>query len=60
MKRSKEQSLMSVRDIVELLAHYLPRKNRDEAGVLAAMRARHAARARDIRRRKQAQGILTK
>jgi len=49
---------MSVRDVVELLAHYLPRKNRDKAGVLAAMRARHAARARDIRRRKQAQGIL--
>ena len=60
MSRSKEQPLLSVRDIVELLAHYLPRKNRDEAGVLAAMRARHAAREKDIRRRKQAQGILTK
>jgi SRSO17 transposase len=56
----KEHPLLSVRDIVELLAYYLPRKNRDEAGVLAAMRARHAARQRDIRRRKMTQTILTK
>jgi SRSO17 transposase len=59
-EQRKEHALLSVRDIVELLAIYLPRKNRDEAGVLAAMRARHAAREKDIRRRKQAQAILTK
>lgn len=59
-RHRKEHPLLSVRDIVELLAIYLPRKNRDEAGVLAAMRARHAAREKDIRRRKKAQGCLTK
>jgi SRSO17 transposase len=60
MEQRKEHALLSVRDIVELPAIYLPRKNRDEAGVLAAMRARHAARQKDIRRRKKAQTILTK
>lgn len=37
--------LLSVRDIVELLAFYLPRKTRDPDEVLANVRARHAARA---------------
>jgi SRSO17 transposase len=45
--------LLSVRDIVELLAFYLPRKNRHEAHVLASIRARHAARSKDIDRRKK-------
>lgn len=59
-RRRKEHPLLSVRDIVELLAYYLPRKNRDEAGVPAAMKARHAAREKDMRRRKKRQSILTK
>ncbi|MEI8234748.1 MAG: hypothetical protein WCH57_08690 [Verrucomicrobiota bacterium] len=37
--------LLSVRDIVELLDFYLPRKSRDPDEVLANLRARHAARA---------------
>jgi len=47
----QEHPLLSARDIVELLAYYLPRRNRTEQGVLAAMQARHAARQKDIRRR---------
>jgi hypothetical protein len=38
---------------VELLAFYLPRKNRHEAHVLASIHARHAARSKDINRRKK-------
>lgn len=37
--------LLSVRDLVELLDFYLPRKTRDPDQVLAKLRARHAARA---------------
>ncbi|MEI9893167.1 MAG: transposase [Chthoniobacter sp.] len=37
--------LLSVRDIVELLDFYLPRKSRDPDQVLAKLHARHAARA---------------
>ena len=59
-RHRKEHPLLSVRDIVELLGYYLPRKNRDEAGVLAAMRARHAARRKDIHRRKMIQSRLPK
>ena len=59
-RHRQEHPLLSVRDIVELLAYYLPRKHRDEAGVIAAMRARHAARHKDIRRRKMTQPSLTK
>lgn len=40
--------LLSARDIVELLALYLPRRPRDEAEVLRQMQQRHAARQRDI------------
>ncbi len=36
--------LLSVRDIVELLAFYLPRKTRDPDHLLAALNARHTAR----------------
>jgi SRSO17 transposase len=42
--------LLSARDVVELLAYYLPRRNRTEEDVLASMHARHKARARDIER----------
>jgi len=42
--------LLSARDVVELLAHYLPRRNRTEEEVLASMRARHKARAADMKR----------
>ena len=37
--------LLSVRDLVELLDFYLPRKTRDPDQVLIKLRARHAARA---------------
>jgi SRSO17 transposase len=60
--------LLSARDIVELLAIYLPRRPRDEAEVLRQMQRRHAARQRDIdnrirrlrRAKKKAAGELTK
>jgi SRSO17 transposase len=42
--------LLSARDVVELLTHYLPRRNRTEEEVLASMRARHKARERDLKR----------
>src|ERR1700728_3141922 len=42
--------LLSARDVVELLAHYLPQRNRIEEEVLASMRARHKARAADMKR----------
>jgi SRSO17 transposase len=45
--------LLSARDVVELLAYYLPRRNRTEEEVLATMRTRHKARERDIRRYQQ-------
>ena len=45
--------LLSARDIVELLAIYLPRRPRNEAEVLAQMHKRHAARQRDIDRRRK-------
>ena len=37
--------LLSVRDLVESLDFYLPRKTRDPDQVLRKLRARHAARA---------------
>lgn len=40
--------LLSARDIVELLALYLPRRPRDEAEVLRQLQRRHAARQRDL------------
>lgn len=45
--------LLSARDIVELLAYYLPRRPRTEAEVLRQLRKRHAARRRDIENRKK-------
>ena len=45
-----EVPLLSVRDIVELLEHYLPRKGRTEEDVFEAMRQRHKRRQKDIDR----------
>jgi hypothetical protein len=45
--------LLSCRDIVELLDHYLPRRYRDEEALHAQIEKRHAARQRDIDRRSQ-------
>jgi SRSO17 transposase len=41
--------LLTVRDIVELLAFYLPRRTRDPDAVLANLHARHTARASAIK-----------
>jgi SRSO17 transposase len=45
--------LLSARDIVELLAQYLPRRPRSEAEVLRQMQKRHAARQRDLDNRRR-------
>ena len=45
--------LLSARDIVELLALYLPRRPRSEAEVLRQMQQRHAARQRDLDNRRR-------
>ncbi len=47
----KDTPLLSTRDIVELLAFYLPRRPRCEAEVLRQMQQRHAARRRDLKNR---------
>ena len=57
MAREKQRNkatcpLLSCRDIVELLDHYLPRRNRDEEDIHAQIEKRHAARQRDIDRRR--------
>ena len=57
---ARDYPLLSVRDIVGLLAYYLPRKNRDKAAVLADLRSRHEARRKDILRRSKPDGNLTK
>ena len=44
--------MLSCRDIVELLDHYLPRRHRDEEELHAQIKKRHAARQRDIDRRR--------
>jgi SRSO17 transposase len=44
--------LLSARDIVELLAHYLPRRNRSEEQIFESMQLRHNQRAKDIARRR--------
>lgn len=46
--------LLSVRDIVELLAFYLPRRTRDEQQVLALLEARHVAREKATRAARRA------
>lgn len=53
--------LLSARDIVELLAHYLPRRNRSEAQIFQSMQLRHNQRARDIAlRQKKRRKFVTK
>ena len=57
MAKEKQRSkstvpLLSCRDIVELLDHYLPRRHRKEEELHAQIEKRHAARQRDIDRRK--------
>jgi prophage antirepressor-like protein len=49
---AKHTPLLSARDIVELLAYYLPRRNRTEDQIFESMQLRHNQRARDIARRK--------
>ena len=49
----KHTPLLSARDIVELLAVYLPRRPRDEAEVLRQMQRRHAVRQRDLQNRRR-------
>jgi SRSO17 transposase len=49
---SAELPLLSARDMVELLAFYLPRRPRSETEVIRQLRNRHALRQRDIDRRK--------
>jgi len=53
--------LLSARDIVELLAYYLPRRNRSEDQIFESMQLRHNQRARDIAlRRKKQKSSVTK
>src|SRR5690606_33414433 len=47
-KAQVDTPLLSARDIVELLAYYLPRRSRTETEVLRQMQQRHAARQRDL------------
>ena len=41
-----ETPLLSARDVVELLAYYLPRRNRDPDEVLRSLQSRHVKRAK--------------
>lgn len=53
--------LLSARDIVELLAYYLPRRDHSEDQILASMQLRHHQRRRDLaRRNSQPPASLTK
>ena len=53
--------LLSARDIVELLAYYLPRRNRREDQIFQSMQLRHNQRARDIAlRRTKPKTFVTK
>lgn len=52
--------LLSARDIVELLAFYLPRRNHDPEEILNRMRARHAQRQRSIDHHKRHSEAVTK
>jgi hypothetical protein len=52
--------LLSARDIVELLAYYLPRRNRSEAQIFQSMQLRHNQRARDIALRRTKKPSVTK
>jgi len=50
--------LLSARDIVELLAYYLPRRNRNEEEIFRAMQLRHSHRAKDIARRAKKRAVF--
>ena len=52
--------LLSYRDITELLDYYLPRRGRSESEVHAQIHKRHAARQRDIDRRRDMDVGITK
>jgi hypothetical protein len=49
----EEAPLLTVRDITELLAYYLPRRDKDEAEVHERIRIRHRKRQEDKDRRKR-------
>ena len=56
--RKKDMPLLSCRDIVELLDYYLPRRSQIEGEIHVQIKKRHAARQRDIdRRRSKKTGI---
>lgn len=57
---AQELPLLSVRDIVELLDFYLPRRDRDLQCVLANLHARHRVRASAIKHAEQRRKIITK
>lgn len=58
IRTHEDHPLLSCRDITELLDYYLPRRGRSEQEVHAQIAKRHAARQRDIdRRRNQRTGI---
>ena len=46
----KSRPLLSVRDIVELLEYYLPRRERSEKEVMRRLKQRHRARRRELER----------
>lgn len=50
---SEEVPLLTTRDVTELLAYYLPRRDRTESEVHDRIRKRHEKRKADIRRREQ-------
>ncbi|MEX2579713.1 MAG: IS701 family transposase [Verrucomicrobiales bacterium] len=50
---SEEAPLLTARDITELLAYYLPRRDRTEVEVHEQIRKRHEKRRADIERREQ-------
>ena len=64
LAHAAEVPLLSVRDIVELLESYLPRRSRDPEAVLAALARRHQARKKTIdharKKRGEYDSIITK
>jgi SRSO17 transposase len=59
---NEEVPLLSARDIVDLLAHYLPRRERTEAEVFRQLQARHRRRAQaaasHAKRRRKSRGTV--
>lgn len=61
LSAAKHTPLLSTRDIVELLAHYLPRRHRSEEQIFLSMQLRHQQRAKDIAlRQKKRRKFVTK